>query len=208
MLKPYSNILLICLAIFVTGCAGTGGLEVAEPVIVELPDDDGSDSVVITDEAIADFKAGLRISKNDGSAAAKDYWLDYTRTYPDVPGGHLNLAFAYYHLSEKNNSLDSVQTALELSPRNAPAYTLLGTLQRERGEFRESRISYSKALVANPDLAEAHLNIGILYDIYLQYLLDARTHYNRYVELGGARSDTVKQWLQDLEFRIKRAGRR
>ncbi len=58
------------------------------------------------------------------------------------------------------------------------------------------------------DFADAHLNLAILYDIYLQFFYDAHDHYQRYLELApeDETAKKVKLWLQDLQQRMLQGG--
>lgn len=52
--------------------------------------------------------------------------------------------------------------ALELDPQNASALVALGSVQRDRGEWRASEDTYLRALTLDPDNAEAHQQYGEL----------------------------------------------
>ena len=59
--------------------------------------------------------------------------------------------------------------AIRMSPLNAPAHNLDGSLLRRKGRFKEAQRAYAKAIKIDPDYAPAHYNIAVLFDIYLQY---------------------------------------
>jgi len=206
MLIQLNRLLPILLLALLTGCAGKSTIQVAEEIQVELPDDVLTDADIYSEEATLEFEAAIKVLKKGNTEDAESLFIAYIEKHPLVAGGHLNMALIEHQKGQLDAAHKYVDQAIELSPRNAVAYNLKGRLQREQGAFLEARISYTKALVADPEYASAHLNIAILYDIYLQYLLNARTHYQKYLDLNGADSKRVKQWLQDLEYRIKLAG--
>ena len=79
-------------------------------------------------------------------------------------------------------------------------------LEREFGEkFEEARDNYEKALKIDPNYAYAHLNYGILLDLYLGELDNALDHYQTYQKLAPEEDKEVEKWIVDLERRIKRA---
>jgi len=66
----------------------------------------------------------------------------------------------------------------------------------------QAKQHYLQALEINAEYANAHLNLGILLDIYLQQWNDALAHYQKYQELTDAKDDTVEKWIVDLQRRI------
>ena len=126
----------------------------------------------------------------------------------DIPGAWYNLGRIQYQQGELNQAEASLARCLEYHPRYAPAYTLQGVILRQRGEFEQARVAYSKAVQSDPDYPQAHLNLGILYDIYLQYLEDARHHYQRFLALNPdpVQAEQVQLWLQDVQLRLQQGG--
>jgi len=53
-------------------------------------------------------------------------------------------------------SEEAARRALALGPRNASALVALGSVQRDRGQWEESEVSYLSALALDPDSPEAH----------------------------------------------------
>ena len=74
---------------------------------------------------------------------------------------------------------------------------------RQRGQFAQARKAYEKALGINAAYASAHLNLGILNDLYLQNLDTALQHYQRYQVLTGDSDKQVAKWIIDLERRVQ-----
>lgn len=202
----FSKSAILLLLALLVGCAGNSTIEIAEPVFVELPENVVVEENIYTDEIKKEYAGLIKVLKSGKIKDAEKKFQQFVAAYPKVAGGHLNLALIEYQNENYKESESHVDEAIELSPRNAIAYNLKGKLLRLRGEFKEARLAYSKALLADPEYAPGHLNIAILYDIYLQYLIDARTHYKKYMDLKGKESAKVKFWLQDLEYRIKQAG--
>jgi len=69
----------------------------------------------------------------------------------------------------------------------------------QEGKFDDARRQYRKALDADPDYALAHLNIAILYDLYLQEPKEALPHYQAYQQLLPAEDGVVAKWIIELE---------
>ena len=53
----------------------------------------------------------------------------------------------------------------------------------------------------DPNYAYAHLNIAILYDLYVSEPERALSHYQRYRELEPKEAATVTKWIADLQQR-------
>ena len=62
---------------------------------------------------------------------------------------------------------------------------------------------YLQAIKHKSDYAIAYLNLGILYDLYLQELNDALDHYKQYQTMTNNNDKLVDKWIIDLEHRIK-----
>ncbi|MFT5720849.1 MAG: tetratricopeptide (TPR) repeat protein [Motiliproteus sp.] len=125
---------------------------------------------------------------------------------PEIAGAWYNLALIQYQQAEPQAALQSLEHSLRLSPGQPGAYTLSGLILRQQGQFKQARSAYTQALEADSGYAAAHLNLAILYDIYLQAFPKARHHYQRYLELAGQdeQPEQVTLWLQDLQRRIDR----
>jgi len=72
---------------------------------------------------------------------------------------------------------------------------------REQGDFPGAEAAYLAALGADPDHADTHRNLGILYDLYLGVPGRALHHYGRYQALTQATDRRVAGWIADLERR-------
>ncbi|HEY5718237.1 MAG TPA: hypothetical protein VIS52_07040 [Motiliproteus sp.] len=202
MWKRLNNALLCLLVLLLAGCAGSN-IKRAETLQLGLPEVEQK-VLVISPEARAQYSAAVALLRDDKSYEARNA-LQQLLKISEVPGAYLNLALLDYHEGFYSSARHRLDKALELMPRNAAAYNLSGTLYRQEGEFKKAWEAYALALQADENYAPAHLNLAILFDIYLQYWLDARNHYQRYLDLHGE-DPQVNLWLQDLERRIKRAG--
>jgi tetratricopeptide (TPR) repeat protein len=78
----------------------------------------------------------------------------------------------------------------------------LGVLLRRRGEFAAAEAHYLACLEHQPDFQPAHLNLGILYELYLGRLEEALAAYRRYQALAAQPDRKVGVWVVDLERRL------
>lgn len=93
------------------------------------------------------------------------------------------------------------QQGLLINPSNVNGYTALATVQRLKGEYRKSQNTLAKALALWPDFPEAHYNLSILFDIYLNQTDKAKQHLNAFILLEGSDEES-QQWLQQLSERM------
>ncbi|HEY6240962.1 MAG TPA: tetratricopeptide repeat protein [Burkholderiales bacterium] len=131
--------------------------------------------------------------------------LAVIRREPELSGPHANLGILYARTGRSGQALESFKQAIRLNPDRAVYYNELGMMSRREGKFDDARRYYDKALDLDPNYAYAHLNIGILYDLYLQDTAKAMLHYQRYQELTPREAGTVAKWIVDLQQRNRAA---
>lgn len=105
---------------------------------------------------------------------------------------------------QQNNlqqALDYYVAAIKTNTDNVSAYLRLAKTQRLRGEYLNAQNTYAKVLALWPDCPEAHLNLGVLYDIYLNHPLRAQKHMEAYQFLTAGQNAEVTKWLEELQRR-------
>jgi Tfp pilus assembly protein PilF len=123
--------------------------------------------------------------------------------YPQLSGPHLNLALLYAQTQRPQLAEESFKRALQINPNNIGAYNQYGIWLRTQARFADAEAQYRQALTKNPNSAETHLDLAILYDLYLGKLPQALEHYLRYLELAGDEKSPVHSWVADLQRRMK-----
>jgi len=131
--------------------------------------------------------------------------LAVARREPGLAGPRANLGILYARTGRPKEAVESLKEAVRLNPDRAVYYNELGMMSRREGRFDEARRYYARALELDPNCAHAHLNIGILYDLFLQDPAQAMQHYQRYRELTPAEAGTVAKWIADLQQRSRTA---
>lgn len=91
--------------------------------------------------------------------------------------------------------------AIVVNPENVNAYLRLAHVQRRLGEYLLAQNTYAHALALWPDFPEAHLNLGVLYDVYLNHPLRAQKHMEAYQFLSDGGRAEVSDWLAELRRR-------
>ena len=91
--------------------------------------------------------------------------------------------------------------AIAVNPININAYLRLAKVQRVQGHFLHAQNTYAKVLSIWPDFPEAHLNLAVLYDVYLNHPLRAQKHMEAYQYLTDAENREVAGWLAEIQQR-------
>ncbi len=185
---------VLLLAACATTTEPTG--DVAGPSKEELPK--------IDPKVAASYEAALSAMRAGKTAQAEKVLQQLTAQYPNYSGPQANLGILYFHQNELEKAKTAFQTSLKINPKNVVSLNHLGIISRGAGEFEQARTYYEKALQIDPDYAYAHLNFGILLELYMGKLSEALEHYQQYQKLTPEEDIEVKKWIVDLGRRAKK----
>jgi len=147
----------------------------------------------------ARFKAALDLLKQGQAQDAEVALTDLVKDFPQYSGPLTDLGLIYAKSKRFDLAASAFSKAIANNSKNAIAYNWQGMLFREANNFGGAEKAYKNALDINPDYGYAHLNLGILYDVYLKRPKDALAEYKEYQRLGGADDLRVLVWVADLE---------
>jgi len=170
---------------------------------------DGREGFVITETPHLDAQAHSDFQHAIARMKAKDYagaiaLLDKViAKSPGVTAPYIDIALAYEHLGKLKKVEKNLKTALSLVPDHPVASNEYALLLRKAGHFAEARAVYEKTLTAFPEYLPAHLNLGILCDLYLNDPQCALDQYDIYSKARPA-DKQIKIWIDDLRMRLKR----
>ena len=152
-------------------------------------------------------RANAAMEKQQWGAARDDLqWL--VSEQPHLSGPRLNLALVHQHLGELEQADILFQETLAVNRHNLAAYNQYGIFLREQGRFAEAEAIYMQALEVAEPYADTHLNIGVLYDMYMGDQQRALQHYHRYQALNNANDKLVSAWIIDLQRQLTRIAAR
>ncbi len=147
-------------------------------------------------EAVTSLKKG-------NTELALELLLQVSTEAPNKPHVFTNLGLAYFKLHKLDLAEQAFREAIIRNNRDAVAYNQLGILQRYKGQFEAARNQYQRAIRIDSDYAFAHLNLGILFDLYLQDLELALQQYQKYLALITEEDSQVAGWIIDIKRRLK-----
>lgn len=117
---------------------------------------------------------------------------------PQLSGPYANLALIDFRQQQFDQARTRVDKAIELNPRNPQAFHLRAQIRLHHGEIEQARQDYERAIELDPEYLNAHYNLALLYDIYLQEIALAIEHYSIYLSLLGKPDEILQDWINHL----------
>ena len=181
---------------------------VVDESIVEQAPETEAEPEISAEDLVAEtnklsYQAALEDLKDKKIKSAIKQLEALSETAPGLEYLFTNIGLAYLKIEDFKRAEAAFQRAISLNIRDAVAYNHLGVIKRTQGEFIEARQAYEKAIGIDDGYAQAHLNLGILFDIYLQDLKLALNQYQKYQSLNDSPDKTVANWITDIERRLK-----
>ncbi len=160
------------------------------------------------DLVIQQFQRGIRLLAQDKVQQAKTLFESLRNDYPRVSVFHLNLGVVYKRLARLEDAMHAYRQAISIAAQSpgggyAEAYYNLAIVLREQGLFKEAEAAYLRALSIDSDFQDAHFNLAVLYDLYLNEPVRAIHHYQRHLALKEGADEEIGIWIAALEKRIK-----
>lgn len=162
------------------------------------PEPAGAPVPAAAQRAFDDARRALRAGRD---ADAQRAFLALTVSHPELGGPHANLGLMHREAGRLEDSVAALEKAVAASPRQPLYFNQLGISYRHLGRFAKAREAYERAIELDPNYAAAHLNLGILHDLYLRESAPALAHYDRYMVLAAGKDAAVGKWVADLKNR-------
>jgi tetratricopeptide (TPR) repeat protein len=160
-----------------------------------------ADSTPVPARAAQQYSQALQMVKSNRRTDAELEFKQLNAAYPQFAGPQLNLGLLYLHDSRLPEAEAAFKAALQITPANPIASDELGIVERKLGKFADAEAAYLRAIGAEPNYAQAHLNLGVLYDLYLQQPQKALEQFERYIEIAGENKQ-VAGWVIELRKRV------
>lgn len=153
--------------------------------------------------AFDDACRALRAGRTD---EAERGFRALTQSHPELGGPHANLGLIHLRAERTAEAVAALELAVRASPEQPVYFNQLGIAYRQQGQFAKSRAAYEQAIALDPGYAAAHMNLGILHDLYLHDATRALELYDRYLALSPRGDAAVSKWVIDLKNRQQRVG--
>lgn len=189
---------VVILVLLLAGCAATGPNVQQETKALPKVDP----------KITAAYESALSTMRDGKTAQAEVMLRHLNEKYPTFSGPRANLGILYFRAKKIEQAKSEFHAALKINASNVVSLNHLGIISRGEGKFKDAHAFYQKALQIDPDYAYAHLNFGILLELYMGKLSEALAHYKRYQELtkaaGKDEDKDVGKWIVDLGRRAKK----
>ena len=159
------------------------------------------DTTPIPERAAQAYAQALQLMKAGRNTDAELEFKALVVAYPQFTGPQVNLGLLYLRDSRLPEAEAAFKTALEQKPTDVVAGNELGIALRRLGKFTEAEAAYQRTIAAEPNYAPAHLNLGVLYDLYLAQPQKALEEFERYLEIAGENKQ-VAGWVVELRKRV------
>ncbi len=119
----------------------------------------------------------------------------YVTLHPDSSRGYYHLGYAQLRSSSRDDdfkSLESLQTAVELSPDNPYGWMLLSSAQARVGKWEEAFDSVKTAVKIAPNLADSHLYYAWRLREYVNSMVRSGAKIDRARRLAGVLRSPVR----------------
>jgi tetratricopeptide (TPR) repeat protein len=155
----------------------------------------------VNPQAQAAFDAARAHLRAGRTAEAERGFRDVIARHPELGGAHANLGLMLRNAGKLDESVAALEQAVKVSPKQPVFHNQLGVSYRHKGQFQKARNAYEQAIALDENYADAHLNLGVLLDLYLGDNTLALVHYERYLALSPAGDAAVGKWVADLRNR-------
>ena len=158
-------------------------------------------SGVISKDSVQQFIQARRAFKAESFVETKQILQALIQQDATLSGPVLMLAKIEHQQGNIEAALTYYQQALTINPQNVNIYIGLAALQRQQGQFIEAQNTYANALTIWKDFPQAHANLAILYDVYLNTPDKAQAHMEASQFLFLGKNQQVNQWLAEIKQR-------
>lgn len=148
-------------------------------------------------------QASEALARND-LAAAEILLQELLGKWPDYSSPWTNLGIVYAHTEREGDARIAFGKAIALQGDDCAPKVELALLARRQHQFREAEQLYKACLAVDPHFANAALNLGILYELYLGQPSEALAAYERYQAGRETPDEKVSGWIAELSRRMER----
>lgn len=136
-------------------------------------------------EARHEFEKGYReLMERKNPAASVEHFRKAIERHRDYDEAYVQLALAYFQQRQRANALRTLSTAVEVYPRNARAFALLGKVLIDTNQVEPAQQALEEALAIDETMWGAHADLASLL-LFRKELDPALLHARRALELNS-----------------------
>lgn len=155
----------------------------------------------INKESVDQFVNAKRALKFKQEVQAEKMLMNLTESDKTLSGPWVVLGDIASDRKDYAKAIECYGKAIVINKYNMNAYMRLALAQRLKGDFLRAQNTYAAALAVWPDSPEAHLNLAVLYDVYLNHPLRAQKHMEAHQFLTAGQNKEVAIWLNEIQKR-------
>lgn len=158
----------------------------------------------INAESVQAFIQARRAFKAENFSDAKQQLTTLVEKDQSLAGPYILLGKIAEHQDDSALAYQHYSQALISNDQNVNAYLLKARVERQLGLYNLAQNTYAQALTLWPDFPEAHHNLAIHYDLYLNQPEQAIAHFQAYQFLRSEQQKTdanIDRWLAELSQR-------
>lgn len=159
-----------------------------------------SANVASDSQSPSDYMMAVNSYKSGDLKTAESLFSAMAGAHPELAGPHANLGMIYSAQGDFGKAEVAFNQALGLNPNLPEVYNQLAIIQRTKGAFDKALQNYQAGLKIAPDHPNLLLNLGILYDLYLNQPQEALKLWQRYQTVTGG-DKQVEIWIADINQR-------
>lgn len=155
---------------------------------------------VLTPELDSAYQSALNQLKQGSLSQAGNAFRQLLIQEPRLAGAHVNLGLIALKSEDNAKANKHFNDALQLNPKNTSALLHLALEELRAGRFWDAEAKLLRVVELAPNHQEAHFNLGVLYELYLQDFDKAADHYEAYVGLTSNKDKAVvERWIKLLD---------
>jgi Flp pilus assembly protein TadD len=111
----------------------------------------------------------------------------------------VNLANVHCRQGRFDDAINLLKRVIPLEPQNAVAYNYLAIALGKRGDIAQAEESFRESLAINPNYANAHFNLAVMYaNAQSPSLVLAKSHYEKAKALGAEPDPILERRLAQI----------
>jgi len=159
---------------------------------------------LFTEQQDSDYKKALSLLNNKNYSDAESLLLKLSKQVPGHSGPWANLGLLNLVQKKPVEAEKFVKAALKINPKMSQALNLMGLIATHNRDIKAAENYYIQAINSKKGYSNAHYNLALLYDIYLQDIRKAAVQYRFYLQSIDHEDKITLSWVEQLERTLKR----